>query len=203
MRLSRIWRTREASPRNAAGTCGLDEGDEIDLVAPRGEGEEVDHFVDAGGERKRLLLEHDLAGLDLGEVEDLVDQGEQGVAALADGLDVLALFRGRGRESSSRLVMPRTPFIGVRSSWLTLATNSDFRREASSAPTSRASALQARLAQALAFDVDAVEFDDAAGGQDADDDHAGKHDERGGKAGVVIFQAQALKGDPAEEERAR
>ena len=34
--------------------------------------------------------------------------------------------------------MPSTPFIGVRISWLTLATNSDFRRAASSA-LSRAS----------------------------------------------------------------
>ena len=35
--------------------------------------------------------------------------------------------------SSSRSVMPSTPFIGVRISWLTLATNSDFSRAASSA----------------------------------------------------------------------
>ena len=41
--------------------------------------------------------------------------------------------------SSSRSVMPITPFIGVRISWLTLATNIDFMRDASSA-SSRASA---------------------------------------------------------------
>jgi hypothetical protein len=35
--------------------------------------------------------------------------------------------------SSSRSAIPSTPFIGVRISWLTLATNSDFRRAASSA----------------------------------------------------------------------
>ena len=52
----------------------VDEGDEVDLVAPRGEGEEVDDFVDAGGQGEGLLLEDDLAGLDLGEIEDFVDQ---------------------------------------------------------------------------------------------------------------------------------
>ncbi len=41
--------------------------------------------------------------------------------------------------SSSSSLMPITPFIGVRISWLTLATNIDFSRDASSA-WSRASA---------------------------------------------------------------
>ena len=47
--------------------------------------------------------------------------------------------------SSSRSVMPSTPFIGVRISWLTLATNSDFRRAASSASSrARTSSSSAR-----------------------------------------------------------
>ena len=37
------------------------------------------------------------------------------------------------RVRDSRSVMPMTPLIGVRISWLMLATNSDFSREASSA----------------------------------------------------------------------
>ena len=35
--------------------------------------------------------------------------------------------------SKSKVAMPSTPFMGVRSSWLMLATNSDFMREAASA----------------------------------------------------------------------
>jgi hypothetical protein len=87
--------------RGVAQECrrnmGLDEGKEIDFLAPRRHGQEVDHFIDAGGQGKRFLLEFDLPGLDLREVENLVDQSEQGVAALADGFDVLALFRRQRR----------------------------------------------------------------------------------------------------------
>ena len=46
---------------------------------------------------------------------------------------VLALLGGRARCSSSSSVMPSTPFIGVRISWLMLARNSLFARLAASA----------------------------------------------------------------------
>ena len=39
-----------------------------------------------------MHLELEAPGLDLGEVEDVVDDFEQGVAARADGLEILALF---------------------------------------------------------------------------------------------------------------
>ena len=45
-----------------------------------------------GGEGERLVLELDLAGLDLREVEDVVDDREQGVARRPDGLGVVALL---------------------------------------------------------------------------------------------------------------
>ena len=48
------------------------------------------------------------------------------------GADVLALLAGQ-RVSPSRPSIPMTPLSGVRSSWLMLATNSDFERVAASA----------------------------------------------------------------------
>ena len=48
--------------------------------------------------------------------------------------------------SSSRPVSPMTPLIGVRISWLIVATNSDFSRDASSA-SSRAAASAASVSR--------------------------------------------------------
>ena len=66
----------------------------------------------------------------------------------ADRLGVARAARRRASVSSSSSVMPMTPFIGVRISWLMLARNSDFRRADSSA-ASRA-VRQLRLAAACA-----------------------------------------------------
>ena len=75
------------------GNVGADEGNEIDFVPLRGEGEKVHHLVDAGVEGKGLFLQRELAGLNLGEVEDLVDETEQGISALADGFDIFPAVR--------------------------------------------------------------------------------------------------------------
>jgi len=48
------------------------------------------------------------------------DDGQQRVSARGDRLGKVALLVVSG-ESSSRLVMPMTPFIGVRISWLIIA----------------------------------------------------------------------------------
>ena len=82
---------------------------------------------------KSIDVELDLAGLELGEVQDVVDDVQQRLAGAADALGVLALLRRRASVSSSRPVSPITPFIGVRISWLIVARNSDLSREDSSA----------------------------------------------------------------------
>ena len=66
------------------------------------------------------MLELDLAGLDLRQVENPVDDAEQGLAGTARGFDKALLHRRSSvwRTSSS---MPSTPFSGVRISWLILA----------------------------------------------------------------------------------
>jgi hypothetical protein len=66
------------------------------------------------------VLELQLAGLDLREVEDVVDDRRAATRRSADRLGELALLGSSG-VSSSRPVMPITPFIGVRISWLMLA----------------------------------------------------------------------------------
>ena len=96
--------------------------------------------------------------------------------------------------------MPRTPFIGVRSSWLTLATKSDFMREASCAPRSRASLQQVGLGQAAAFAIAPVELHHAAGGHGANDPDAAEHDERAGESGVVDIGAPAGIGAPPDDD---
>ena len=55
-------------------------------------GEEVDGSLDGGLHVEVQFLEVQLAGLDLGEVQDVVDDGQERVARGADRLDVLALF---------------------------------------------------------------------------------------------------------------
>ena len=82
---------------------------------------------------ERQPAEVELAGLDLREVEDVVDHVQQRLGRAADRLDVLRAARRRGRCPSSSSVMPSTPFIGVRISWLMLATNSLLARLACSA----------------------------------------------------------------------
>ena len=72
-------------------------------------------------------LQADRAGLDLGEVEDVVDEREKVRARGVDRLRELALlvrevaFRVLGQE----LRQDQQRFSGVRSSWLMLARNCD------------------------------------------------------------------------------
>ena len=77
------------------------------------------------------------AGLDLRQVEDVVDDRQQVQAAVVDVLGELPVARGAERPEHARCCMisekPRTALSGVRSSWLMLARNSDLARLARSA----------------------------------------------------------------------
>ena len=59
------------------------------------DGERFHRVAQAFPEVELLALQHELFGLDLGEVEDIVDHAEQGLARIADGREELALL---GRE---------------------------------------------------------------------------------------------------------
>ena len=81
----------------------------------------------------RWISKLQLAGFDLGDVENIVDDGEQRLRrAAAPGSDIRAV-RGRARVSSRTSVSPMMPFMGVRISWLMLARNSLLARLADSA----------------------------------------------------------------------
>ena len=83
-----------------------------------------------------VMVELELAGLDLREVEDVVDDVEQRLAGVGARSARTRAAAGARSVPSSSSVMPITPFIGVRISWLMLARNSDFEREASTASAS-------------------------------------------------------------------
>ena len=84
------------------------------------------------GRSKSSGVEIELAGLDLGEVENVVDHRQQRVGRRLDQVQVFALFAVRSVSRASS-VMPMMPFIGVRISWLMLARNSLLARLAVSA----------------------------------------------------------------------
>ena len=93
-------------------------------------------------------LELELAGLDLREVEDVVDDREQRPAGDLRRPARAAAGRRRASVRSSRSLSPMTPFIGVRISWLIVARNSDFSREASIARVAGRGELARRRARA-------------------------------------------------------
>ncbi len=65
---------------------------QLDVVVGRRRREQVEGTLDDAAQVHRLRVELDLAGLDLGEVEDVVDDREQGVARGLDRLGVLLLL---------------------------------------------------------------------------------------------------------------
>ncbi len=92
-KLVRIWPRRSGSPSSVSGMAGRHMGQELQALLVRllrGErGDRTDDLVEPeiGG------LEVELAGLDLREIEDVVDDGEQRGAGVVDLADVVALFR--------------------------------------------------------------------------------------------------------------
>jgi hypothetical protein len=56
--------------------------------------QQVQGFLDAGVKVEGVLLQFQLARLDFGEVEYVINDGEQGVSAAAGGLDVIPLLVG-------------------------------------------------------------------------------------------------------------
>src|SRR5262249_13855571 len=77
-------------------------------------------------------IEFELAGLDLGEVEDIVDHGQQRVGHSFTSSSDWRSAASKG-DSSTISVMPMMQFIGVRISWLTFARNCPLARLATSA----------------------------------------------------------------------
>ena len=73
----------------------VDEGGDLNVFGLRARRQELDGFLDQRGESERLCRQFELAGLDLGEIENLFDQRKQGFAGRLRRLGVVKLL---GRE---------------------------------------------------------------------------------------------------------
>ena len=76
------------------------------------------------GQADLRRVEDELSRLGLGDVEQVVDQGEQRARRVPDQADLVQLLGPSPPSgSASSRVSPMIEFSGVRSSWLTLAQN--------------------------------------------------------------------------------
>ena len=98
---------------------------------------QVPALLDDVGEVDRLLVQLVAPGLDARQVEDLVDEIEEVLAAGVDVADVVLVGRRCRSAPSTSFFMtsekPRMALSGVRSSWLMVARKRDLARLASSA----------------------------------------------------------------------
>ena len=83
--------------------AGGHEGGDLDALALRFRGQELDDALDEGVQIERRGDDVDAPGLDLGEVEDLVDERQEGLAGGLDGVRVGGLLGAeRGVEDEVR-----------------------------------------------------------------------------------------------------
>ncbi len=139
---------RRSSP-STRSTSGIRRELDLDPVLRRLLAHHHDAALERLSQRERRDLELDLARLDLGQVEDVVDQREQVVPRREDVVEVLRLLlvdRRRTSRSRSTCEKPMIAFSGVRSSCDMLARNSDlWRLVASSSEYRRLSSSFIRL----------------------------------------------------------
>ena len=90
-------RSRPGSPRERVRHVVPDQAQELEPLGVRGLGEGAEHLAHGAPQVEVDLLEVDAAGLDLREVEDVVDDLEQRPPRLVDHLGVLALLGGERR----------------------------------------------------------------------------------------------------------
>ena len=118
------------------GDVVVDPGHQLEALAVGLRGEHLAGVFDRLAKIEVVVVELELAGLDLREVEDVVDDVEQRLAASWPRSARTRAAAASRSEPSSSSVIPITPLSGVRISWLMLARNSDFEREASTASAS-------------------------------------------------------------------
>ena len=93
-RLIRTWHSRTGSPRRSCGDVGGDERNQLQTLVLR----LCDYHTQRPLRHLRYVevegFDRQLPGLDLREVQNVVNDRQQGAAAGADCLGELALFRG-------------------------------------------------------------------------------------------------------------
>ena len=70
---------------------------QVNLLFRGARGQQVERVLHAGADLERLFFQFELAGFDFGKVENVVDDGQERIAAVADRFDQLALFGGQFR----------------------------------------------------------------------------------------------------------
>jgi hypothetical protein len=105
---------------------------QLEALLMRAQRQRLERLFDGLAQREGDRIEVETPGLDLGKVEDVVDDQQQVVGRAARDVEVFALFGGQvGVED--KIGHSHEPFMGVRISWLMLARNSLFTRLACSA----------------------------------------------------------------------
>ena len=132
-RLVSTCASRPRSPRDRARDLVAEEDRQLQALAVRGRGDDVGGRLDDLAQVERALLQLQVAGLDLRDVQDVVDDRQQLLAGGARGRRRTRCCSRSRSVSSSSSVIPITPLSGVRISWLMLARNVDLVRDASSA----------------------------------------------------------------------
>ena len=83
--------------------------------------EDIEHILDGSTEFEVDGFEVQLAGLNFGEIEDVVDVASEHFSGGLEHVDVACSCLVESSVWRSSSAMPRTPFKGVRISWLMLA----------------------------------------------------------------------------------
>ena len=93
IRLSRIWRKRPGSPRAGPDDLGEHETRQLELLRVRPLGEQLADVFDRLPQVEMDLLQLELPGFDLGEVQDVVDQPEERLGGRPDRVREPSLLR--------------------------------------------------------------------------------------------------------------
>ena len=96
-RLVITWRIRPASPTKCRGTSAGYCKYEVEFPVLDLRRQHLVHFFDRQAQVERVGLDRQLAGLDPGKVEDIVDDREQTLPRTAHGLGILPLLGGQFR----------------------------------------------------------------------------------------------------------
>ena len=165
-------------PDDRGGGAVADQIGEVEPLLGGAGGHEIERGLDALAEVERLGLELELPRLDLGEVEDVVDDGQERVAALADDLRVLALLVVQGRSEEE----PAHPDHGVHRGPDLVA----HRRQEGAL----------RLVGRLGLPAGAEEVGDVV--VDPDHAHPGAVDDHGHRRDLDVHRGAVLPGAPAD-----
>jgi hypothetical protein len=138
-RLSSTWPRRSGSPTQAGGKFAGFLQFQVQALGAGPVGDQLECVPSTAAENHFAALDLQLAGIDLGEIEDFVDDAEQLVARGEDLLEGVARLFGILVIALADVGKPSTPFMGVRISWLMLARNSLRARARFSAATSACS----------------------------------------------------------------